>query len=287
MKKNGRILKTAFLAITMIAALLSLTVATYAWFSANKVVKTEAVTAKSGSDDLTLQLSSKGGNSFSGDSEASITQVNSSDLTELLPVSTTDLATFLYNDKTVDGMASNFSEDSEANRYYHGRIYLRAQAEGQPSTAKAALYLDQSSSSGGSIVQSDDENLLAATRLGLSFNTGDSVIFKLSDSDGNSSNQVFNTVVDGITLSDNQVIGLSGSKVKAFTDPAVSLSKYTITINDSSVSLPEEPILYMDLNTIYTLDIYYYLEGCDPDCSDSVSFSDLDLHLAFYAVLEL
>ena len=31
--------------------------------------------------------------------------------------------------------------------------------------------------------------------------------------------------------------------------------------------------------------MYFYLEGCDPDCSDSVSYDEADLHLAFYGVL--
>ena len=33
------------------------------------------------------------------------------------------------------------------------------------------------------------------------------------------------------------------------------------------------------------LDIYFYLEGCDPDCSDSVSFDNANLHLAFYGAV--
>lgn len=37
----------------------------------------------------------------------------------------------------------------------------------------------------------------------------------------------------------------------------------------------------MDLNQIYPVDIYFYLEGCDPDCSDDLSFDIADLHLAF------
>jgi hypothetical protein len=43
--------------------------------------------------------------------------------------------------------------------------------------------------------------------------------------------------------------------------------------------------MYLELNQIYAVDIYFYLEGCDPDCSDSVSLDGADLHLAFYGVL--
>jgi hypothetical protein len=51
-----------------------------------------------------------------------------------------------------------------------------------------------------------------------------------------------------------------------------------------SIVLPEEPLFYMEMNCIYAVDIYFYLEGCDPDCSDSVSFNEADLRLAFYGV---
>ena len=42
---------------------------------------------------------------------------------------------------------------------------------------------------------------------------------------------------------------------------------------------------YLDLDRIYRLDVYFYLEGCDPDCWDSIYFNAADLHLAFYGVL--
>jgi len=41
----------------------------------------------------------------------------------------------------------------------------------------------------------------------------------------------------------------------------------------------------MQLNKIYTVDIYFYLEGCDPDCSNSIQYSTVDLQLGFYGVL--
>ena len=41
----------------------------------------------------------------------------------------------------------------------------------------------------------------------------------------------------------------------------------------------------MQIGKIYSLDIYFYLEGCDPDCTDSVSFHTADLQLSFYGVL--
>ena len=50
------------------------------------------------------------------------------------------------------------------------------------------------------------------------------------------------------------------------------------------MTVPQTPLLEMELNTIYTLDIYFYLEGCDPDCSEEISRDDTNMQLAFYGV---
>ena len=45
------------------------------------------------------------------------------------------------------------------------------------------------------------------------------------------------------------------------------------------------PLLEMELGRVYQVDVYFYLEGCDPDCTESIAFDDGYLHLAFYGVL--
>ena len=50
--------------------------------------------------------------------------------------------------------------------------------------------------------------------------------------------------------------------------------------------LPEQPLLLMELNREYTMDVYFYLEGCDPDCTDDIWHNGVDLQLAFYGILE-
>jgi hypothetical protein len=285
MKRVGRILKTIFWIVTVLAMLAAGTAATYAWFTSNRVVSTDSVSGRSGSDTVELQISSAGGSSFRGSQESSIVQVNQTTATSLMPVSTADLATFVYSPGTVDDMASNFQVVDQEKYYYHGRVYLQAVADGQASGARMALYLDQGSSAGGALAQNDSGNLLNAARLGLTFDSADAVIFRLSDSSNASGNQVRNTQIGGQTLGDNQVLSYSGGSVKAVSDPAVSLDAYTITMTDTAVELPDQPLFYLELNRIYTVDIYFYLEGCDPDCSDSISYDGADLHLAFYGIL--
>ena len=59
-----------------------------------------------------------------------------------------------------------------------------------------------------------------------------------------------------------------------------------ISFENNGMKLPEKPLLQMELNRVYKLDIYFYLEGCDPDCSSSVELDEADLYLAFYGVLD-
>jgi hypothetical protein len=275
-----KILKTIYWFITALALLLACGVATYAWFTNNRVVETDSVTSRSGSDTVELQLSSDGA-TFS--QEVGLTQVNTLELEQLMPVSTADLQSFVYCPSTQADLATQFALVEEEQYYYHGRIYLRAYAEGDHSGARMALYLDQGSEAGGNIAQAASGDLLSAARLGLSFQGGDSVIFSLSEEA--TGNQVRNTMLGGSLLSDGQVLGYSGGAVQATQDPSVSLEQYTISLEGDTVSLPETPITYLELNQVYTLDVYFYLEGCDPDCSDSISYDGADLHLAFYGIL--
>ena len=77
------------------------------------------------------------------------------------------------------------------------------------------------------------------------------------------------------------VIDGSGASVAAVPDPSVPVPSRAIDDN-SALGMP---LGYLAIGRIYALDVYFYLEGCDPDCVDSISFDGSDLHLAFYGVL--
>jgi hypothetical protein len=287
MKRFGALLKSIFLFVTMLALLLSLTLATYAWFSTNREVSTDTVTGRTGSDTVALEISTQGGDHFQPQTEAAVWQVNDTLSTWLMPVSTADLKTFLYNPGTVydetsqSSVAAYFEPvENEAN-YYHGRVYIRATT--QDGTGTMALYLDESALSGGAIAQTQAGGLLGAARLGLTFDGEDPVIFRLTEEQNES--QVRNTLINGSLLSDGQVLAYADGRVQAVADPAVALSDYTITQTGTTVTLPEQPLLYLEPNRIYAVDIYFYLEGCDPDCADGIAYDGADLHLAFYGLV--
>lgn len=131
------------------------------------------------------------------------------------------------------------------------------------------------------------ERLLTASRLGLVFDgaTSSAVILRLTEDESSQSQQVYNTVINGQTLGSNQVLQYQNGTVSAATDPSQPIADYTVSFTSDSISLPSRPLLTMNLNQIYTLDIYFYLEGCDPDCSDGISQDMADIHLAFFGAL--
>ena len=275
--------KIWFQIVTMIFAVLSLAFATYAWFTTNREVSTSTATARTGEETLELQLSTSGGGSFRDADSVSIQQVNQTSAEYLLPFSTSNLVNFVYSPNTEAGIAKAFQPVENESYYYHGRVYIRATGTGWPDGTTMKLYLDQSDNILGQQVSGE---LLNAARLGLVFD-GDyssAVILKLSDSSNSSDQQVYNTEVNGQRLGDNQVLSYVNQSVQAVTDPSVAAGQYTVTFDNDSMQAPERTLLTMNLNQIYSVDIYFYIEGCDPDCSSYIQYSIADLQIGFYGI---
>lgn len=275
--------KIWFQIVTMIFAVLSLAFATYAWFTTNREVSTSTATARTGEETLELQLSTSGGGNFRDADSVSIQQVNQTSAEYLLPVSTSNLVNFVYSPNTEAGIAKAFQPVENESYYYHGRVYIRATGTGWPDGTTMKLYLDQSDNILGQQVSGE---LLNAARLGLVFD-GDyssAVILKLSDSSNSSDQQVYNTEVNGQRLGDNQVLSYVNQSVQAVTDPSVAAGQYTVTFDNDSMQAPERTLLTMNLNQIYSVDIYFYIEGCDPDCSSYIQYSIADLQIGFYGI---
>lgn len=277
-------LKIAYTCLTTLAVTASLITATYAWFSANSVVKTDRVSGRTGTDWVILQVSRTGGEDFQGETETGIVQVNQYVSSSLLPVSTTDLKNFVYNPNTAAKEAVNFVKVEGENYYYHGRIYMRASSEGHSEKAKMAIYLDGARLDGG-VARNIQGYLANASRLGILIDGGGMKILRMSEMQNPSDERMLNTVINGVKLTEGQVIDSSGAELKAANDPSEELSKYMIGAEGLPQNKETSPLFVMELNRIYMLDVYFYLEGCDPDCSSVTKMDALDLHLAFYGVL--
>lgn len=270
--------------IMIIAVLLMIIGGTYAWFTYNRTVETNKVSARTDNDDVKLLVSTKGGANFKGKDVAAIGQVNSADKMELMPVSTADLKNFLYSPITQGGKATYFDDVKNEKFYYHGRIFIKAEAKGDFATKKMNLYLDQSGSEVENFVKAEGEGILNASRIGLKFESSNPRIFRVSDKSNSKNNQVRNTVINGQQLGDGNVIARRDGKITAVADPSITLNKYTVKEVNGAKRLPDNPIIKMDMNKEYQLDIYFYIEGCDPDCSDIVQENEVDLQLAFFGV---
>ena len=272
---------------TMVILIVVLTSATYAWFTSNQTVSSERATARSGTDTLELQMSGQGGDAFQTADEVAIVQVNEANAQNLMPVSTSDLKNFVYSPSTnQNNEAATFVKVENEAYYYHGRIYVRALSEGASDTAKMALYLDEDAEAGGELVSAEDGQLLNAARLGLTFDGANPVIYYLSEKENEGGGQQIATVLNGTPLEAGQVIDSSGGTLTGVKDPAVPISTNRIIMDDTKVTLPESPLLVMELNKVYTVDIYFYIEGCDPDCTNVISLNAADMHLAFYGIME-
>ena len=81
---------------------------------------------------------------------------------------------------------------------YHGRLYLRAEGAGWPSSARLKLYLDQSDG----VLGEASGTLLTASRLGMTFDgaASSAVILRLTENESPRGQQVYNTVIGGQTL---------------------------------------------------------------------------------------
>ena len=101
-------IKSYLLIAALIMLLFSVAAGTYAWFTSNRTVDTSRATAKSGTANVELQISSYGGDDFVSSDRAQIVQVNTADREYLLPVTTVDCKTFSQAVAFENGYAVSF-----------------------------------------------------------------------------------------------------------------------------------------------------------------------------------
>lgn len=269
----------------------SLGSATYAWFTGNQRVYTSYASGRTGEDGLELLLGTSEGD-LSRNDEAEISRVNSSEDDMLLPVSTSDLQSWAHavsiSEDSDDGYGVYEEVDiDESGTYcYHGQIYMEVRTDRSErfEGMKAAIYLDEGSGTDSIGTDESSSGILAASRLGFVFSEdSSSAVILYFDDAQETSDRRRNTYIGSTLASEEQVLEVNGSSVSAVDDPAVAIS--TVTMTSDSTEYPESSLAVIELNTPVLVDIYFYLEGCDPDCVESIIASEVTMKLGFYAAL--
>ena len=266
MKKILHWLKMVYFTVMFLSAALAFAAATYAWFSVNELVETSRITAETGKQDLELQISRT---NFTPAPNQEVELKAPTNV--LLPVSTADLNTFVYNPITNGDIADRFLPAAET-LYYHDTVYLRAKGTEVSKDIQLELYLDDKVD----ITQNISGELLTAARLGLRLTdeAGNSTFCILSLSDENEGSG--NTRLNGVDIAPGNVITLSGGEPVAVADPAIPIASVM-------AQAARTPIATLEQDKVYTVDIYFYIEGCDPDCTDEkVGLDRAALQLGFY-----
>ena len=195
---------------------------------------------RTGTESLTLEVSSSGGSAFRNQSNAPITQVNEADASKLLPVSTADLVNFVYSPSTVDDQASILKSWTERGTIITAGSICGRQEKASVRKQAGAL----SGSVGWSSGRAADGQLLSASGLGWSLmRSGFCRILRLTETESPASEQVYNTVIDGRTLGKDQVLSWTGTGVLPAADPSVPVTDYTAAFTSDGLNLPEQPLL--------------------------------------------
>lgn len=272
--------------LLILLMMLVLVVGTYAWFTLTHVTTTNTVTTKTGQDDINLYISTTGGDDFKKSHQVDLPKIAENKV--LMPESTVDLKTFICSPSSPTTAVSNFAEDTNETYYYRTTVYIKAESTQSRPDSTLDLYLDQgwySDNSTNIVTAVDGTEILNAARVGMSFDDASPVIMYISD-DHKQGGQKTTTIIDGKVVPYGNVLTKQGGKIVAVPDPAVKADVFKLDTTVDVPTIPDKAIFSMQFNKIYKLNIYFYLEGCDEDCSEDIQTQEIDLQLAFYGVLK-
>ena len=273
-------------ALVVIAAVLG--VATYAWFTNNMAVNTNSASVHSDNSQLVVEMGDAQAGTWSSSGDVALS-TNSPDDLVLYPVSTFDLNGFAectHNNSA--GEAVHFEQAADGQHFYHGWVDLRASVSGSgadKASGQVALYL------GDSLVPSDaSPELLRAARVGLKFSRNGQVVktcyFALDSSDGGHRGEHPATRPNNLSgYSDGMLLGWQNGALACANDGVEDAGSYVMGAGDSAAR-PQSALLFMDQGATYRMDVYYYIEGTDPDSADYLGGNEGVLHVNLFAVLD-
>lgn len=279
----------AYIALVMVALAATLGAATYAWFTSNMKVNTNSVSVHSDTSKLLLELGDASRGSWSQQGDVSLVS-NASGTVTLYPVSTFDLNGFAacaQNNSAGDASVFEQAKDN-GSAYYHGWIDLRPTITGTGASkvkGKVSLYLAESL-----VPQGIDAELLCAARVGIKISSGNQVlatnIFELDSSDGGHRGEHPATAPTGLAgYTDGMLLGWQNGQLACGADVKRDPAAFTLDTSETATR-PQNALATLALGQAYRLDIYYYIEGTDPDSADYLHQDPGTLHLALFATLD-
>lgn len=280
----------AYIALVMVALAATLGVATYAWFTNNMKVNTNSVSVHSDTSKLVLELGDADRGSWSQQGDASLASTASGAVT-LYPVSTFDLNGFAacaQNNSAGDAAVFEQAKDN-GSTYYHGWIDLRPTITGTGASkvkGKVSLYLAESLVPQGG----RPRELLRAARVGIKISSGSQVlatnIFELDSSDSGHRGEHPTTAPAGLAgYADGMLLGWQNGQLACGANVTQDPAAYTLDTSETA-ERPQNSLATLALGQTYRLDIYYYIEGTDPDSADYLHQDPGTLHLALFATLD-
>ena len=279
----------AYIALVMGALAATLGVATYAWFTSNMKVNTNSVSVRSDTSKLVLELGDASRGSWSQQGDVSLVS-NASGAVTLYPVSTFDLNGFAacaQNNSAGDASVFEQAKDN-GSAYYHGWIDLRPTITGTGASkvkGKVSLYLAESL-----VPQGTDAELLCAARVGIKISSGNQVlatnIFELDSSDGGHRGEHPATAPAGLAgYTDGMLLGWQNGQLACGANVTQDPASFTLDTSETATR-PQNALATLALGQTYRLDVYYYIEGTDPDSASYLYQDPGTLHLALFAALD-
>lgn len=279
----------AYIALVMVALAATLGVATYAWFTSNMKVNTNSVSVHSDTSKLLLELGDASRGSWSQQGDVSLVS-NASGTVTLYPVSTFDLNGFAacaQNNSAGDASVFEQAKDN-GSAYYHGWIDLRPTITGTGASkvkGKVSLYLAESL-----VPQGTDAELLCAARVGIKISSGNQVlatnIFELDSSDGGHRGEHPATAPAGLAgYTDGMLLGWQNGQLACGANVTQDPAAFTLNTSETATR-PQNALATLALGQAYRLDVYYYIEGTDPDSASYLYQDPGTLHLALFATLD-
>lgn len=279
----------AYTALVMVALAATLGAATYAWFTNNMKVNTNSVSVRSDTSKLVLELGDADRGSWSQQGDASLASTANGAVT-LYPVSTFDLNGFAacaQNNSAGDATVFEQAKDN-GSAFYHGWIDLRPTITGTGASkvaGKVNLYLVESL-----VPQGADAELLRAARVGIKISSGNQVlatsIFELDSSDSGHRGEHPTTAPAGLAgYADGMLLGWQNGQLACGANVTQDPAAFTLDTSETATR-PQNSLATLALGQTYRLDIYYYIEGTDPDSADYLRQDPGTLHLALFAALD-